>query len=292
MAEVVLTGEERATTQLRLRLSRFAEDKAAIAGLVVFVLMVAFVVIVPLVSGYSPDAQSLSSAFAGPSTAHLLGTDELGRDTLTRLAVGGRYSLALSAAATALAVVVGVAVGLFSGYRGGQVDYVLQRGVELVIGIPSLVLGLAVVSLINDRNLALVLAAAIVGLPAYVRFARSTAVTIAVQEYVEAARSLGASTCRIMFRHILPNSVGPLVVQVSFGLGQALLLITALGFLGLGVQPPQPEWGEMASAATKYLSTHPILEILPGVAITVVTITTTLVGEGIRSALDPRGRRK
>lgn len=269
-------------------LRRFWGEGGARVGLVLLGAMVCFVVVAPLLSGYTANGINLAATFAGISTAHLLGTDELGRDTLTRLADGGRTSLLLSAVATVLAAGAGIGVGLTSGYVGGKVDGVVQRLVELVMGMPTLVLGIAIVSVVKDRTVGVVVAAAVVAFPGYVRLARSLAIKVTAQEYVLAARMLGARAPRVLRRYVLPNAFGPLLVQISFGLGQALLLISGLGFLGIGINPPQAEWGAMASDALQYLSTDPLLEILPGLAIMLVTFSTTLIGDGLREALDPR----
>lgn len=269
-------------------LTRAWRDPGGRAGFLLLAALVCFVVVAPLLSGYSANGISFTLPFAGVSTAHLLGTDELGRDTLTRLAVGGRTSLLLSLAATALAAGCGIGVGLLSGYAGGKLDGVVQRVVELVIGVPSLVLAIAVVSVIKDRTTGVVLSAAVVAFPGYVRLSRSVAMEVVAKEYVVAARTLGARTPRVLRRYVLPNALGPLLVQVSLGFGQSLLLISGLGFLGVGISPPQAEWGAMASDALQYLSSDPLLEILPGLAIMLVTLSTTLIADGLREVLDPR----
>lgn len=276
------------TGQLREMWSSFSSNRSALVGLFLLVALVVFIVVVPVVSGYGPNEINLGSAFAGPSFAHWLGTDQLGRDTLTRLAVGGQESLMLSAAATGLAVIVGVPLGLVSGYTRGKFDFGSQRLVELLMGVPSLVLAIAVVSVISDRTVGVILAAGLVGMPAYVRLARAATAGVVSEDYVQAARSLGARTPRLVRRYVFPNALGPILVQISFGLGQALLLITALGFLGVGINPPQAEWGALASDAVQYLGSDPLLEVLPGLAIMLVTLTTNLVGDGLRDALDPR----
>lgn len=267
--------------------SRFREP-GLLWGLLLLTGVIGFVLLAPLLSGYDANGINLASPFAGASAQHLLGTDELGRDTLTRLAVGGRTSLLLSGTATGLAAASGIWLGLLSGYIGGALDLALQRLVELVIGVPTLVLAIAVVSVIPDRTLGVVLSATVVAIPAYVRLTRGVAVSIVATDYVVSARVLGARTARLLRRYVLPNALGPLLVQISFGLGQSLLLISGLGFLGVGISPPQAEWGTMASDAIQYLSNDPLLEILPGVAIMLVTLSTNLIGDGLRDALDPR----
>jgi peptide/nickel transport system permease protein len=224
----------------------------------------------------------------GPSLAHPLGTDNLGRDLLSRLASGGRLSLLMGSLATLLAAGIGGAVGLVSGFYRGRVDFAMQRAVDVLLVLPPLVLALSIATVAGEGLKGVVIAITLVSGPTYARVVRAAALSVMGNEYIAAARALGASDARIMLRHTLPNALPPILVQVSFGLGTTLLLASGLGFLGLGVQPPTPEWGSMLSEGRSYISAAPYLTTFPGLAIALTVLAFNLLGDGLRDVLDPR----
>jgi peptide/nickel transport system permease protein len=272
----------------RRRWRALLRHRAAVVGLAVLAACVLFVLVVPLLSPYSPTQVAPGDRLHGPSLAHPLGTDDLGRDLLSRLAGGGRVSLLMCGLATLLAAVLGGAVGLVSGFYRGTVDFVLQRAVDVLLVLPPLVLALAIAAVAGEGVRGLVVAITLVGGPTYARVVRAATLSVMGSEYIAAARSLGASDVRLMLRHTLPNALAPILVQVSFGLGTALLLASGLGFLGLGVQPPTAEWGSMLSEGRAYVAVAPYMTTLPGLAIALTVLAFNLVGDGLRDILDPR----
>ena len=260
----------------------------AVAGLVVLVCCLLFVVVGPWLTPYAPTAVVPADRLQGPSLAHPLGTDNLGRDLLSRLASGGRLSLLMGSLATLLAAGIGGAVGLVSGFYRGRVDFAMQRAVDVLLVLPPLVLALSIATVAGEGLKGVVIAITLVSGPTYARVVRAAALSVMGNEYIAAARALGASDARIMLRHTLPNALPPILVQVSFGLGTTLLLASGLGFLGLGVQPPTPEWGSMLSEGRSYISAAPYLTTFPGLAIALTVLAFNLLGDGLRDVLDPR----
>lgn len=245
----------------------------------------------PLLSGYDPNAPSLADRLQGPSPSHLLGTDDTGRDVATRIAYGGRISLLMGFVAMAISALVGIPLGLVAGYRGGRWDLALMRLVDLLLTLPSIVLAVAIVTVLGPGVASVIVAVGITSIPSFARLARAAALTLRGLEFVQAARVLGADEARILFRHLFPNALPPLIVQASLGVGTTILTAAALGFLGLGVQPPAAEWGAMLSRGRTYISTAPHLVAFPGLAIALLVLGFNLLGDGLRDILDPRLRR-
>lgn len=270
------------------RLRALARHRAALVGFAVLTLCILFVLIAPELTPYSPTQVVPADRLHGPSPAHPFGTDEVGRDLLSRLASGGRASLLMSSLATLLAAGLGGAVGLVSGFYRGRVDFVLQRAVDVLLVLPPLILALSIATVAGEGLRGLVVAITLVGGPTYARVVRAATLSVMGSEYIAAARSLGASDVRLMLRHTLPNALAPILVQVSFGLGTALLLAAGLGFLGLGVQPPAAEWGSMLGQGRAYVSSAPWMTTFPGLAIALTVLAFNLVGDGLRDILDPR----
>lgn len=266
-------------------------DPLAVAGLVVVVLLAVAALLAPLLSPHDPTAINATARLAGPSLDHPLGTDELGRDMLSRLLHGGRWSLGIACLATLIVTVVGVAVGLVSGFYGGWLDSVLMRVVDVLLAFPSLLLYLAIVGTLGPgvRNVFLALIA--ISWAGYARVVRALVLSARQREYVLAAVALGARSGRLMLRHILPNVVAPVVVLASLQVGGMILALAALGFFGLGAQPPTPEWGTMINQSRLYLQSAPALMVYPGLAISLAVLGFNLLGDGLRDALDPRTAR-
>jgi ABC-type dipeptide/oligopeptide/nickel transport system permease subunit len=244
----------------------------------------------PALVPYGMDEQDLFAALSPPDAAHLLGTDPLGRDILSRIVIGARYTLSVTAASVALASVAGVALGLVSGFYGGKIDTLISSVVDLLLTIPLLILAIVMATLIGAGMSGLILATAVSFTPPMARLIRSRVLEIRQEEFVQAAFAVGAGDLRILARHVLPNTLNIAIIQGSIFAGQAVLVATALGFLGLGVQPPLPEWGTMIGMGREYLEVSPHLVYAPGLAISFLVLGLNLLGDGLRDQLDPRTR--
>ena len=270
---------------------RLLHDRAALAGLVVIAAAAVAAAAAPVLAPYSPDAPHYADSLRGPGAHYLVGTDGLGRDELSRLLYGARISLASVVVATLAIALVGVAVGLLSGYLGGLVDSLLQRTTDVVMAFPSLVLALVIAGILGPSLTSVVVAVVSVHWASYARLVRGMVLTAREQRYVEASLALGAGDVRIMLTEILPNVLPPVVVLATLEMGGLLLAISSLSFLGLGAQPPTPEWGTMLNEARPYFESHAYLMIAPGLAITLLVLAFNLVGDGLRDALDPKTAR-
>ncbi|MCF1744915.1 ABC transporter permease [Paradevosia shaoguanensis] len=274
----------------RRALRRFLKHKAAVAGLLFLLVMGLIVLIGPIVSPYAFDAQDfMLIGSPGPiSSAHWLGTDELGRDALTRLIHGGRISLAVGLAGAIVSTVVGTLVGAMAGFYRGWADTILMRFTDVILCIPTLPLVLLLSGLFRPSPPLLV---AIVGILIWMgtaRLVRSQFLALREREFVEAARALGAGGARLMFRHILPNAIGPITVAATLAVGSAIMLESALSFLGFGIQPPVPTWGNLLNSASSWLSVAPWLAIPPGLCILFTVLSVNFLGDGLRDALEPK----
>ncbi|MEW6047928.1 MAG: ABC transporter permease [Bacillota bacterium] len=270
---------------------RFARNRLAVAGAAILAVMAASALLAPYAAPYDPLEMSLGRPFEPPgSPGHLLGTDNFGRDVLSRLLFGGRTSLVVGFAVIGLAASVGLVLGAVSGYYGGVVDLLLMRVTDLFFAFPFFILAIGVIAALGPgiQNVMLVLAA--VSWPEYARLVRGKVLALKAEPYVESARAAGAGDLRLIFRHILPNSLGPVVVTGTMGLANAILAAAGLSFLGMGVQPPWPEWGAMLSEAKTFMRTAPHLVVAPGAAIMVTVLAINFVGDGLQEALDPKLR--
>lgn len=276
-------------------LRAFSSNRLAVVGAGVLAVFILAAILAPLIAPYGPNAQHLAGKFAGPSGAHLLGQDELGRDILSRIIYGARVSLTAGLAAVIFATVVGALVGLTAGYLGRWVDSVLMRAMDILLAFPSILLAIVVVTILGQGLVNAMLAVGIVNVPRMARVVRSAVIAIREREYVEAARATGASSPRILFLTVLPNSLAPLIVQATLTLATAILDVAALSFLGLGAQAPTPEWGAMLTDAFRsgygvfINGQHAIL--FPGIAIALSVLSVNFIGDGLRDAFDPRRRR-
>ena len=248
-----------------------------------------FVAFGPLVSGYEVEQMDMRNRLQLPSSAHWLGTDNFGRDLWTRMAVGARVSLAIALSSVAIAVVVGSVVGLISGYFGGWLDLVIMRIVDVFLGFPPIILALAIVAALGPGVVNLSLSLAAVFWTEYARVVRSVTLAQREADYVTSAVALGASNARILFREILPNVFGPVIVLATLGLGTAIIAESGLSFLGFGVEPPTPTWGWTLAYGTRYLRAAPWLSTVAGLAIMITVLGFNLFGDGLRDHLDPRG---
>ena len=275
-----LSGSKRAW--LEFRRNHFALVGAA------FMVFIAFMaVFAPIVSTHDPYAQSLRKRMKPPTTEHWLGTDEVGRDVYSRLVYGARISLFVGIVGTAAGVICGTIVGLISGFFGGWVDTLVMRVIDIMYSFPGIVLAILLISVLGPSIFNLILVLAIWAVPSLSRIVRGNVLSLKEQDYAEAARALGAGRVRIMFVHLLPNSLAPIIVYATLGVAGAILTTAALGFLGLGVQPPQAEWGNMLSNGRQYLRRAPLLMVFPGALISMTVISINLIGDALRDALDP-----
>lgn len=277
--------------------SYFSANKGAAAGLFVIVVVLVCALFAPLIAPHNPDltnnAVFLKPPFwqEGGSLSYPLGTDAIGRDILSRLIYGARLSLVIGIAVVALAIVIGVVLGLVAGYFKGIADIAIMRLMDILMTMPSLLLAIVIVAILGPGLMNAMLAVAIVVLPHYVRITRAAVITEASKDYVVAAQVSGAQTVRLMFSEILPNCAAPLIVQATLGVSTAILDAAALGFLGLGAQPPTPEWGTMLADAREFVLRAWWVVTFPGLAILITVLAFNLLGDGLRDALDPKLKR-
>lgn len=261
-----------------------------VAGLIIVALFVTAALLAPVLAPYPPNKQQLSLRLKAPTADHLLGTDQLGRDVLSRLLWGARVSLTVALVVVIGASIFGTVVGLIAGYFGKLYDDALMRTTDIFFAFPSLILAMAIAGALGPSLETAMIAIAVVTWPVYARLVRGQVLSLRKREFVEAAESIGSSHFRIIFRHLLPNSLSPLLVQASFDMGGVILIAAGLSFIGFGAQPPLAEWGVMISEGRKYVTTHPWLPLFPGLAILATVAAFNLIGDGLRDALDPRLR--
>ena len=269
-------------------LSRFRRNKVAVASAVVITGFVVMATFAPFLAPFGPLEQDLVNNYAGPSLEHPLGTDELGRDTLSRLLYGSRVSLGIAVSSVIIGVLVGAVLGLVAAYSGGIVDSVIMRVMDVMLALPGILLGIAIVVVLGNGVINTVIAVAVFSIPTFARLERGSALAVLQLDYIMASRALGASGVHIVFGHVVPNSLTPLIVQSTLQLGVAILIASGLSFLGLGVQPPNPEWGAMLSKGRELVRSTPIAAFAPGMAITLLVLSFSLLGDGLRDALDPK----
>jgi peptide/nickel transport system permease protein len=267
---------------------RFRKNKAAVLGLIVLGVLVFCAIFADVITPEDRDGQDLTRTFLTPSRQHLMGTDNFGRDMFTRIIYGTRTSLMVGFTAVGVALSVGVIIGSIAGFYGGKLDNVLMRFIDVLISIPSILLAIAIASALGPGLINVMIAVGIAAIPDYARISRAQVLTIREQEFVEAARAIGGSDLRIVTRHILPNAMAPIIVQATLGLSGAILSAAGLSFIGLGIQPPTPEWGFMLSAGRRFLREYPHMVTFPGLAIVTVVLAINMVGDGLRDAFDPK----
>jgi peptide/nickel transport system permease protein len=276
----------------RRAIRRFLRHRLAMAGLIVVVIFVLVAALAPLIAPYDPNATSWATIRRPPSAAHWFGTDENGRDVLSRVIWGARASLMAGVLAVLGAVLMGVPIGLLAGMAGGWVDAVISRIADAMLSVPFLILAIALAAFLGPALENAMLAIAISASPVFVRLARGMALEAMSTDWVEAARALGNPPWRVAVLHVAPNIVPPLMVQATLSIAEAIIAEASLSFLGLGMQPPDPSWGSMLNSAQRFLTQAPWLAIFPGLAIFLVVLAFNLAGDGLRDALDPRSDRK
>ncbi len=292
-ASILVLPTPRASRGLwRDALSRLMRNGPALVGLLLIAIFVMGALFAPVIAPYNPTVGVLMDSMKGPSLAHLMGTDLLGRDEFSRVLYGARISLTVGVVAVAFGLLFGVTVGAIAGGAGGKVDAVLMRITDVFLAVPGILLAIGIVAWLGHGEIQIILAVGISYAPMFARLLRGTLLALREADYVTAARSMGASTPRILLRHMLPNALTPLIVQATLALATAIIDVAGLGFLGLGPGDPRiAEWGEMLTDSARFLQSAPYLIFFPGAAITISAIGFNLLGDGLRESIDPRLKR-
>jgi len=273
---------------LRIIGKRFSRNRLSVIGAVTVLLLITISLLAPFIAPYDPTAIDVRHTLSPPSKTHLLGTDELGRDLLSRIIWGSRVSLKVGFVAVGIAIVIGIVIGAIAGFYGGKVDAILMRFVDIMLAFPTFFLILAVIAILEPNIFTIM---AVIGITSWMevaRLVRAEFLSLKERDFVGAARAVGVSDTRLIFRHILPNALSPVFVAATFGVAGAILIESGLSFLGLGVQPPDPSWGNILTAGKDNIEIAWWLSVYPGLAILITVLSYNLVGEGLRDALDPR----
>lgn len=277
-------------SELRRFFRTFVNRGVVVFGLVIIIIFIIAAIFAPWLAPYNPDKIDMNNALLQPSGSHWLGTDSLGRDTLSRVIYGARVSLMIGLVVVLFSSIVGMSLGLIAGYFGGWVHAILMRLVDMLMAFPVLILALLVAALLGGGLVNVIWALAFAMVPIYARLMCGQAISVKENDYVLAGRSMGASHLRIMLRHLAPNCFPPLIVMMTMMLGTTILAEAGLSFLGIGVQPPTPTWGNMVNDGRNYLLSNPLLSFAPGLAIMLVVYAFNMIGDGLRDALDPQLR--
>lgn len=266
-------------------------DRLAMLGLFGLAVLVFCAIFAPLIAPYDYAAQDYLAMNQGPSLAHLFGTDNFGRDIFSRVVYGARISLMVGFISLAIGALLGSLLGAIAGYFGGASETLIMRGCDIMMSIPSTVLAITIATTLGPGLVNAVIALSISSIPSFCRVVRGSTLTVKDQEYIEAARVIGASDWHIIRRYIFPNVLAPIIVQATLGIGKSIIMCAALSFLGLGIQPPTPEWGAMLSTARTFMRNYPYQVVFPGLAIMLTVLSLNLFGDGLRDALDPKLKR-
>ncbi len=280
----------REPTPARRALRRLVRRRGAMVGLALVMLFVAMALLAPWLAPYDPLQTSWSAVRQAPSSAYLFGTDEIGRDVLSRVIWGARASLLAGLVSVCISLSFGVPIGLAAGYAGGWVDGLISRVTDAMLSCPFLILAIALAAFLGPSLTNAMIAIGVAATPVFIRLTRAQVLAVKVEDYVEAARAVGNSHLRIALRHILPNVVAPLIVQSTLAIAAAVIAEASLSFLGLGQQPPAPSWGSMLNTAKNYIENAPWMAVWPGLSIFLLVLSFNLLGDGLRDALDPRHR--
>ncbi len=280
--------EPKATSPWRDTYRQLRKNNFAIAGFIIIIFFIILGILAPWLTPYGYEEQVLVNRLKPPSSDHWLGTDDVGRDIFTRIAFGARISLQVGFFAVSGALVFGTLLGVIAGYFGRWIDMIISRIFDILLAFPSILLAIAIVAILGASLQNALIAIAIINIPIFGRLVRSKVISLREEEFVLAAKAQGLKNGRIIFHHILPNSLAPIIVQTTLGFGTAILEAAALGFLGLGAQPPTPEWGKMLADSRDFIQLAPWTLIAPGVSIMLVVLGFNLIGDGLRDALDPK----
>ncbi len=289
MSERKVKNKNRKYAQAASFWRRYRKNKTAVLGLAILTVIILVAVFADLIVPYSKCIEQVGAdRLQGPSAAHFFGTDEYGRDLFARIVHGSRYSLLIGLATSLMALIIGAILGASAGYFGGWIDNIIMRIMDVFMCVPPILLSLAVVAALGTNLRNLIIAITISCVPGNVRLIRSVVLTSAEQDYVEAAKSYGTSHARIIFRYVLPNAMGPIIVNTTMSISGMMLSAAGLSFIGMGIQPPSPEWGALLSNAQTYLFTAPYMLLFPGLCILFTSLAFNLVGDGLTDALDPK----
>lgn len=269
-------------------LERLVRNKSAMIGFCLLMCIVILCLLAGVIAPEGYNAQDLTAKFQSPSLKHLCGTDNLGRDIFARILYGGRISLFIGVVSTLFSAVLGIIVGLFAGFYGGNTDNISMRVMDVVLSIPAILLAITIAAALGTGVNSCIIAIGISSIPIFARLTRAPIIQLKNEEYIEAARAINASKFRIMFRHLLPNILSPLIVQITINVALSIMLAAGLSFLGLGVQPPNPEWGAIIVSAKVYIIDHSYMVTMPGIVMALTVIALNLFGDGLRDCLDPR----
>lgn len=267
---------------------RFSRNKLAVIGVIIVFILITISLSAPIISPYDPTEIDVYNALSPPSKTHLLGTDELGRDLLSRIIWGSRVSLKVGFVAVGIAILIGVIIGSLAGFYGGKVDALLMRFVDIMLAFPTFFLILAVISILEPNIFTIMAVIGITGWMDVARLVRAEFLSLKERDFIDAAKAIGLNNTRLIYRHILPNALSPVFVAATFGVAGAILTESGLSFLGLGVQPPDPSWGNILTSGKDNIEVAWWLSLFPGLAILITVLSYNLVGEGLRDALDPR----
>jgi len=267
---------------------RLKQNKAALVGMFIISILILSAIFAPWIAPYHFDDQDLMRTFQSPSREHLLGTDNFGRDIMSRIIYGARISLMVGFIAVSISLIVGGFLGAVAGYYGGRLDNIIMRIIDILMAIPSILLAISIVASLGPGLRNVMIAVGIATIPTYARIVRASVITLKDQEFIEAARAVGANDMRIIVKHIMPNSLAPIIVQGTLGVANAILSAAGLSFIGLGFQPPTPEWGAMLSQGRQYIRDYWHMTTFPGLTIMTTIFGLNLLGDGLRDALDPR----
>lgn len=282
---------EKPESQIKEMWNTLRQNNAAVVGLCIILFLILIAILAPVIMPYNPNLSDMSKSFLKPCSDHWFGTDQLGRDIFSRIISGARISLTVGLSAVIISLTIGVVLGSIAGYFGGKSDIIIMRFMDMMLAIPSILLAIAFMAALGKGIDKAVIAIGLVSIPEYARIVRGSILSVKENDYVQAARVIGNKNSRIIFKHILPNVLSSIVVRATLGISTAVLDTAALGFLGLGVQPPVAEWGDMLGRARGFIFTAPYTLIFPGLAITITVLAFNLLGDGLRDALDPKSRK-
>ena len=287
-ATVVKTARPKKQSEFVRVFKELRKNSTAMLGLCILLVEIILVILAPVIAPYDYTAMDIVAAQQGPSAAHWFGTDELGRDIFSRVLYGGRYSISMGVLAVMISTTVGMTIGAVAGYFGGKVDNILMRLLDVIQSLPAMLLSIVLSAVLGPGYFNTILALSVNGMPASARMLRAQMMKVRGNEYIEAAQSINCSKFRIIVRHMIPNSFSPNIVQATMAIAHMIVMAASLSFIGLGVQPPTPEWGAMLTGARQFIRQCPHMVIFPGLAIAVTVLAVNLMGDGLRDALDPK----
>lgn len=272
-------------------LKKISKNKSAVFGASIILLFFILAIIGPMIAPYDPNKPMMANKLLTPNAEHWLGTDDKGRDILTRLLYGARISLMVGLVSTILGAAIGITMGIISGYYGRWVDTIIMRFCDVLLAFPGILLALAIVSVLGASTTNVIIAVAFFAIPTFARIVRGSTLSVKKLEYIDAIKAMGASDFRIIFKHVLPNILSPIIIQSTLYIASAIVTASSLSFLGMGTRPPDPEWGTMLAQGRSYIAQAPHITLFPGLAILLVVVGFNLFGDGLRDALDPKTKR-